>query len=122
MELYRSMKDLHYVGEAGNGIDAPNPHFPDLTFNLFRAPSIIWQFLWNYFFGPYLLWKIRMIRDIYHWRLQTMLAVVAGYVSSKSIACIRTNEDSLLGTPMWLASVYTDSFRVTNKYWVPAMW
>ncbi|KAL8721584.1 MAG: hypothetical protein Q9225_001748 [Loekoesia sp. 1 TL-2023] len=41
-------------------------------------PSVVWQFLWNYFFGPYLLWKIRMIRDIYHWRLQTIIAVVAG--------------------------------------------
>lgn len=43
-----------------------------------RIPSIGWQFLWNYFFGPILLWKIRMIRDIYHWRLQTILCVVAG--------------------------------------------
>ena len=46
--------------------------------NCCRLPSIVWQFLWNYFFGPYLIWKIRMIRDIYHWRLQTILAVVAG--------------------------------------------
>ena len=29
-------------------------------------------------FGPYLLWKICMIHDIYHWRLQTVLAIVAG--------------------------------------------
>ena len=29
-------------------------------------------------FGPYLLWKIRMIHDIYHWRLQTISAIVAG--------------------------------------------
>ena len=63
-----------------------------------------------------------MIRDIYHWRLQTMLAVVAGYVSRKPIEFIGTKDDSLLGTPMWLASVYTDSFSSMNKYWVPAMW
>lgn len=70
------------------------------------APSIIWQFLWNFFFGPYLLWKIKPIHDIYHWRLQTWLSVVAG----------------LLGTPLWLAAVYTDSFASVNKYWAPPMW
>ncbi|KAL8941260.1 MAG: hypothetical protein Q9211_001882 [Gyalolechia sp. 1 TL-2023] len=70
------------------------------------APSVIWQFLWNYFFGPYLLWKIHMIRDIYHWRLQTFIAVVAG----------------LPGTPLWLMAVYTDKFAPVNKYWLPAMW
>ncbi|KAL8726979.1 MAG: hypothetical protein Q9166_006342 [cf. Caloplaca sp. 2 TL-2023] len=45
-----------------------------------RLPSIVWQFLWNYFFGPYVLWKIRPIRDIYHWRHQTIIAVVAGLI------------------------------------------
>ncbi|KAL2040423.1 hypothetical protein N7G274_006866 [Stereocaulon virgatum] len=70
------------------------------------APSVIWQFLWNYFFGPYLLWEIRTIRDIYHWRLQTNLTIVAG----------------LPGTPLWLAAVYTDSFASVNKYWIPGMW
>ncbi|KAL8745954.1 MAG: hypothetical protein Q9184_007810 [Pyrenodesmia sp. 2 TL-2023] len=70
------------------------------------APSVAWQFLWHYLFGPYLLWKIRMVRDIYHWRLQTIIAVVAG----------------LPGTPLWLAAVYTDKFGPVNKYWFPAMW
>ena len=46
--------------------------------NDYRAPSIIWQAVWNYIAGPYLLYRIRMIRDIYHWRLQTTLAIVAG--------------------------------------------
>lgn len=44
-----------------------------------RAPSIIWQAVWNYIAGPYLLWKIRMINDIYNWRLQTTIALVLGY-------------------------------------------
>ncbi|KAL9096000.1 MAG: hypothetical protein Q9163_006468, partial [Psora crenata] len=70
------------------------------------APSIIWQFLWNYFFGPYLIWKIRMIRDIYQWRLQTILAIVAG----------------IPGTPLWLAAIYTSSFASVNKYVTPPMW
>ncbi|KAF6219532.1 hypothetical protein HO133_004001 [Letharia lupina] len=70
------------------------------------APSIVWQFLWNFFFGPYLLWKIKPIHDIYHWRLQTWLSVLAG----------------LPGTPLWIAAVYTDSFASVNKYWAPPMW
>ncbi|KAL8728691.1 MAG: hypothetical protein Q9181_005264 [Wetmoreana brouardii] len=70
------------------------------------APSIIWQAVWNYIAGPYLLWKIRMIRDVYHWRLQTTLAVIAG----------------LPGTPLWLAAVYSDKLNSINKYWNPAMW
>ncbi|KAL8896208.1 MAG: hypothetical protein Q9207_007817 [Kuettlingeria erythrocarpa] len=43
------------------------------------APSIIWQAVWNYAAGPYLLYKIRVIRDIYNWRLQTTIAIIAGY-------------------------------------------
>lgn len=70
------------------------------------APSIIWQAVWNYIAGPYLLYKIRMINDIYHWRLQTTLAIVAG----------------LPGTPLWLAAVYSDKLGAVNKYWIPAMW
>jgi len=47
-----------------------------------------------------------MVRDIYHWRLQTILAIVAG----------------LPGTPLWLAAVYSDKFAIVNKYWLPAYW
>lgn len=43
-----------------------------------RLPTILWQFVWNYVFGPCLLWKIRLIRDIYSWRMQTTMAIVAG--------------------------------------------
>ncbi|KAL8636201.1 MAG: hypothetical protein Q9228_006377 [Teloschistes exilis] len=70
------------------------------------APSIIWQAVWNYIAGPYLLWKIRMINDIYNWRLQTTIALVLG----------------LPGTPLWLLSVYSDKLGAVNKYWIPAMW
>ncbi|CAD6587062.1 MAG: hypothetical protein ASARMPRED_002979 [Alectoria sarmentosa] len=70
------------------------------------VPTIIWQFSWNYIFGPYLLWNIRMIKDIYHWRLQTTLAIIAG----------------LPGAPMWLVAVYSDKFAPVNKYWLPSEW
>ncbi len=48
------------------------------TYAIGRAPSIVWQLVWNYILGPCLLWKMRMIHDIYQWRLQTTLAIVAG--------------------------------------------
>ncbi|KAL8798370.1 MAG: hypothetical protein Q9182_006719 [Xanthomendoza sp. 2 TL-2023] len=70
------------------------------------APSIIWQATWNFVAGPYLLWKIRAIRDIYNWRLQTSLAILAG----------------LPGTPLWLVAVYSDKINGISKYWNPAMW
>ncbi|KAL8946029.1 MAG: hypothetical protein Q9222_007518 [Ikaeria aurantiellina] len=71
-----------------------------------KAPSIIWQAVWNYIAGPYLLYKIRMIHDIYQWRLQTTLAIVAG----------------LPGTPLWLIAVYSDWLTGVSKYWNGAMW
>ncbi len=36
--------------------------------------------MWNFVFGPLLLWKMRGIRDIYRWRLQTTVSILAGYV------------------------------------------
>ncbi|KAL8679877.1 MAG: hypothetical protein Q9186_003897 [Xanthomendoza sp. 1 TL-2023] len=74
--------------------------------SFWQAPSIIWQAAWNFIAGPYLLWKIRMIRDIYNWRLQTTLAILAG----------------LPGTPLWLAAIYSDKLNGISKYWGPAMW
>ena len=78
MELSIITRDLRYVAEAGSGTFAVLIGVLFFPTNLSRVPSIGWQFLWNWFFGPYLLWKIHMIRDIYLWRLQTILAVVSG--------------------------------------------
>lgn len=61
--------------EDGNGKSTLQLKMPS---DSSRLPSIFWQFVWNFFFGPYLLWKIHVIHDIYHWRLQTMLAIIAG--------------------------------------------
>lgn len=62
-----------------------------------------------------------MIKDIYHWRLQTTLAIVAGYAS---ILRERTGADRtrIPGAPLWLAAIYSDKFAKMNKYWLPAMW
>ena len=62
------------VASILNGIRRPST-------NTLRIPSIGWQVLWNYGFGPFLLWKVRAIHDIYHWRLQTTISIVAGYVN-----------------------------------------
>jgi hypothetical protein len=32
--------------------------------------------MWTYGFGPFILFKIRHIRDTHHWRLQTTLAIL----------------------------------------------
>ena len=87
-----------------------------------RAPSIIWQGLWNYVLGPYSLWKIRDVHDIYHWRLQTIITIVAGYVSLSHNFDNLLNASSLPGTPLWLISVYSSSFAPLIKYWIPAFW
>ena len=43
-----------------------------------RIPSAMWQLFWSCLYGPYLLYKLRNVRDTHHWRLQTMLCVISG--------------------------------------------
>ncbi|KAL9106783.1 MAG: hypothetical protein Q9227_008205 [Pyrenula ochraceoflavens] len=69
-------------------------------------PSIAWQFAWSWIYAPYLLWKIRDIQDVNGWRLETMLCSVAG----------------LIGSPLWLTSLYSPAFTNINKYWTPPQW
>jgi hypothetical protein len=45
-------------------------------------PSAFWQLFWTWIYGPYELFRIRNIRDAHRWRLQTILCIVSGYVSS----------------------------------------
>ncbi|KAJ5086450.1 hypothetical protein NUU61_007757 [Penicillium alfredii] len=71
-------------------------------------PSILWQLFWSWIFAPYVLWKIRNIHDIHHWRFQITCCVIA----------------ALPGSPMWFAALYstTDAWAAINRYWVPALW
>ncbi|KAJ5181993.1 hypothetical protein N7449_012140 [Penicillium cf. viridicatum] len=71
-------------------------------------PSILWQLLWSWVCAPYVLWRIRNIHDIHHWRLQITCCLIA----------------ALPGSPMWFAALYstTDTWAVINRYWVPALW
>lgn len=54
----------------------------------YRIPSVFWQFLWAAVFGPWILLRIREIRDTHYWAWQTRLAVIAWY-----------NLSALVGTP-----------------------
>ncbi|EER43910.1 conserved hypothetical protein [Histoplasma capsulatum H143] len=73
-----------------------------------RLPTIIWQFFWSWIFAPYVLYKIRDIRDVHCWRLQTTLCIVSG----------------LIALPMWLGSLYSPNleYRQMNFYWAPPLW
>ncbi|KAI9697401.1 MAG: hypothetical protein M1836_004679 [Candelina mexicana] len=69
-------------------------------------PSAFWQMIWTFGFGPFLLFKIRKIQDVHRWNLQTTLCILSG----------------LLGSPMWLATLYSPGLAGLGKYWPPPMW
>jgi hypothetical protein len=69
-------------------------------------PSAFWQLAWSWVYGPYLLFKVRDIHDVHHWRLQIIYSVVSG----------------LPGSPLWLAALYSPAFKPINPWWVPPMW
>jgi len=63
--------------------------------------TILYQAIWTYLFGPWLLWRIRKIHDIFHWKLQTVLAIAF----------------SLPGLPMWLIATNVPAWApVTAKF------
>ncbi|KAI5815198.1 hypothetical protein BZA77DRAFT_87237 [Pyronema omphalodes] len=69
-------------------------------------PSAIWQFVWTYGFGPYILFKIRHIQDTHYWRLQTTLAIMF----------------SLPALPLWLTTWFMPKFYEVNYWWGPNLW
>ncbi|KAB8229038.1 uncharacterized protein BDW43DRAFT_315374 [Aspergillus alliaceus] len=73
-----------------------------------EIPSILWQLFWSWIFAPYILWKIRHIQDIHHWRRQITCCVIA----------------ALPGSPMWFVALHspTDPWDAINRYWVPSLW
>ncbi|KAJ4373254.1 hypothetical protein N0V83_003548 [Neocucurbitaria cava] len=71
-------------------------------------PSILIQIFWTILVGPWILWRIRHVKDVHSWAWQTRLAIIAG----------------LPGTPLWIAFTYADLpeiFRI-NDYFTPAGW
>ncbi|KAF2461966.1 hypothetical protein BDY21DRAFT_4611 [Lineolata rhizophorae] len=71
-------------------------------------PSVLWQAFWTWGFGPYLMYKIRHLRDTRYWAWQTRLAIIAG----------------LPATPLWLAFLYGNSGAVgrLNLWFPPPAW
>ena len=63
-----------------------------------------------------------MVHDIYHWRLQTVIAVIARYSLMSTLAERSLTCGSLPGTPLWIAALYSDKMAKINKYWVSPMW
>lgn len=72
------------------------------------VPSIFIQLFWTVIVGPWILWKIRQIKDVHSWAWQTRLAIIAG----------------LPGTPLWIAFTYSDLTQIKriNEYFAPAGW
>ncbi|KAF2849159.1 hypothetical protein T440DRAFT_138711 [Plenodomus tracheiphilus IPT5] len=72
------------------------------------SPSILIQLFWTVFVGPWILWKIRSIKDVHSWAWQTRIAIVAG----------------LPGTPLWIAFTYSSlpGFKDINTHFPPAGW
>ncbi|KAE8833111.1 hypothetical protein CFE70_004161 [Pyrenophora teres f. teres 0-1] len=71
-------------------------------------PSIIVQLFWTMLVGPWILWKIRDIKDVHSWAWQTRLAIIAG----------------LPGTPLWIAFTYSNwgGVNLINHFFAPAGW
>ncbi|KAI5794397.1 hypothetical protein DFH27DRAFT_654496 [Peziza echinospora] len=83
---------------------------PDSTFQC-RAgwewfASGIWQAIWTYGYGPFILFKIRNIQDTHRWRIQTTLAILF----------------SLPALPLWLSTWFMPGFYEVNEHWPPTLW
>jgi hypothetical protein len=51
---------------------------PQPLLTMRRIPSIFVQLFWTVMVGPWILWKIRHIKDVHSWAWQTRLAIIAG--------------------------------------------
>lgn len=69
-----------------------------------RIPSVLWQCLWAWCFGPWVLFRTRKIKDTHYWRIQTQLAVVAGCVSwvERQPTNTDTTQDAWNASLAWL--------------------
>ncbi|KAF1952118.1 hypothetical protein CC80DRAFT_180269 [Byssothecium circinans] len=72
------------------------------------VPSIFVQLFWTALVGPWILWKIRHVRDVHSWAWQTRLAILAG----------------LPGTPLWLIFTYarSEGMVAMNRNFPTAGW
>lgn len=72
----------------------------------------------------FLLWPVFDLEDSYDSRHLLLASPDHPFGRSRVWStCHSTRANiSLIGTPLWLVSVYSDSFGAINKYWPPAMW
>ncbi|KAI4618142.1 uncharacterized protein J4E87_008152 [Alternaria ethzedia] len=70
--------------------------------------GLVLSLFWTMMVGPWILWKIRNIKDVHSWAWQTRLAIIAG----------------LPGTPLWIAFTYSKMHQIQdiNKVFAPAGW
>lgn len=78
----------------------------ELVADLYRWPSIFWQFFWSWLYAPYILWKSRDIEDTHGWRVQTILCCVAGLPAS----------------PLWLCALYVPQFAPLDAVFIAPQW
>jgi hypothetical protein len=102
---YRMRKASCVAVRVLNGMYIPFQPQPLLT-DINRIPSSIWQLWWSCFYGPYLLYKVRNVKDLHYWRIQVVFSVIASFP----------------GSPLWLSAVYSPAFKHVNRWWVPPMW
>ncbi|KAK8157983.1 hypothetical protein BKA80DRAFT_312362 [Phyllosticta citrichinensis] len=72
------------------------------------VPTILWQFFWCWFYGPYLLYRIRNVHDAHLWAWQTRIILFFG----------------LPGTPIWLLFLYSNNPTIVeiNRWFPRAGW
>jgi len=90
-----------------------------------RVPSILIQLFWTVFVGPWLLWKIRTIKDVHSWAWQTRVAIIAGFVHSwLYFECSAHHLVRLPGTPLWILFTYSTLPAISNinSHFPPAGW
>ena len=70
--------------------------------------SIVWQVIWAYGTGLFLLRKIRHVKDVYHWATETRIAIFA----------------SIPGPLAWAVTMFSDTHaaRAVNAHWPPRNW
>ncbi|KAK5138516.1 hypothetical protein LTR08_000103 [Meristemomyces frigidus] len=70
--------------------------------------SVVWQMIWAYGTGFFLLREIRHVKDVYHWGLETRIAIFV----------------SMPGPLLWMIFMFTNTHavRVVNSQWPPRNW
>ncbi|KAK5128861.1 hypothetical protein LTR85_000194 [Meristemomyces frigidus] len=70
--------------------------------------SMVWQLVWAYGTGFFLLREIRHVKDVYHWAVETRIVIFA----------------SMPGPLLWAIFMFADGafIRAVNKNWPPRNW